>query len=245
MTRTTPGCLKLAFEEWEDNQQGERPSPAIHREWINFVLKQTLGLPDEVLAEGQDIPQTLRATIAEHGETLRPDIVVRNPEGVPNAGKARLLVQIYPPTQDLEKPLHGRHWKASPATRMMELLHATDTRLGLVTNGERLDARRCPEGGDDRVRHVGCDLLGRGAAHPAGVPQPAGRPPVLLVADDETLEAMLKDSAIEPAGSHRPAGVSGPRGRRGDHPLARPDRSGREAANCWRASPRPTCTKPP
>ena len=48
--------IKLAFEEWEDNQQGERPSPAIHREWINFVLKQTLGLPDEVLVEGQDDP---------------------------------------------------------------------------------------------------------------------------------------------------------------------------------------------
>jgi hypothetical protein len=127
--------VKLAFEEWEDNQQGARPSPAIHREWINFVIKQTLGLPDEVLAQEQEIPQTLRATIAEHGETLRPDVIVRNPEGVPNAGKARMLVQVYPATQDLEKPLHGRHWKASPATRMMELLHATDSRLGLVTNG--------------------------------------------------------------------------------------------------------------
>ena len=127
--------LELAFDEWEDNQRGARPNPAIHREWINFVLKQTLKLPDEVLAEGQDIPQSLKATIAEHGETLRPDVVVRNPEGVPDAGKARLLVQVYPPAQDLEKPIPGRHWKASPATRMMELLRATDTRLGLVTNG--------------------------------------------------------------------------------------------------------------
>jgi hypothetical protein len=127
--------VKVAFEEWENNQQGDRPSPAIHREWINFVLKQTLGLPDEVLAEGQAIPQTLQATIAEHGETLRPDIVVRNPDGVPSPEKPRLLVQTYPPTQELEKPVYGRHWKASPATRMMELLHATDTRLVLVTNG--------------------------------------------------------------------------------------------------------------
>jgi hypothetical protein len=123
--------LKLAYEEWEDNQQGDRPNPAIHREWVNFVLKQTLSLPDEVLAEGQAIPQTLRATVAEHGETLRPDVVVRNPDG----GKARLLIQVYPAAQDPEKPIIGRHWKASPATRMMELLHATDIRLGLVTNG--------------------------------------------------------------------------------------------------------------
>src|SRR5208337_1799071 len=127
--------LRLAFDEWEDDKDGERPNPAIHKAWIDYMIKQGLGLPDEVLAEGQNIPQTLKATIAEHGETLRPDLVVRNPGGVTNAGNARLLVQIYPAAQDLEKPLFGRHWKASPATRMMELLHATDTRLGLVTNG--------------------------------------------------------------------------------------------------------------
>jgi hypothetical protein len=57
--------LKLAFEEWEDNQQHERTNPAIHREWIHHALKQTLGVPEEVLVEGQAIPQTLRATIAE------------------------------------------------------------------------------------------------------------------------------------------------------------------------------------
>jgi len=30
----------------------------------------------------------------------------------------------------------GKHWKATPGTRMMELLHATDVPLGFVTNGE-------------------------------------------------------------------------------------------------------------
>src|SRR5208337_4964270 len=71
--------LRLAFDEWEDDRDSDSPRPAIHREWIRFVLKETLGLPDEVLAEGQDIPQTLKARISEHGETLRPDVVVRNP----------------------------------------------------------------------------------------------------------------------------------------------------------------------
>ena len=61
---------------------------------LTSVLEQTLGLPDEVIAEGQAIPQTLRVTIAEHGETLRPDLVIRNPEGGQDAGKARLLVQV-------------------------------------------------------------------------------------------------------------------------------------------------------
>jgi len=187
--------LKLAFEEWEDNQQGERPNPAIHRAWIDFVLKQTLGLPDEVLAEGQNIPQTLKATIAEHGETLRPDFVVRNPEGVSNAGKARLLVQIYPSTQDLEKPLFGRHWKASPATRMMELLHATDVRLGLVTNGNDWMLVDAPKGETtgfitwDATFWAEEPLTLRAFRSLLGVHR------FFSVADGETLEAMLKDSA--------------------------------------------------
>lgn len=128
--------LRLAFEEWEENQDGARPNPAIHNAWIKFVLKETLGLPDEVLAEGQTIPPTLKATVAEHGETLRPDLVVQNPEDGSDAGKPRLLIHVYPLDQNLEKPVTGRHWKASAATRMMELLHSTDVRLGLVTNGE-------------------------------------------------------------------------------------------------------------
>src|SRR5215467_9601966 len=65
--------LRAAYEEWDDDQTGRRPSAAIHTAWIKFVLTRTLGLPEEVLAEGQDIPQTLKAIISEHGETLRPD----------------------------------------------------------------------------------------------------------------------------------------------------------------------------
>ncbi len=174
--------LKLAFEEWEDNQQGERPNPAIHRAWIDFVLKQTLGLPDEVIAEGQNIPQTLRATVAEHGETLRPDLVVRNPEGATTAGKRRASCShpdLSLPRKASKKPLRDRHWKASPATRMMELLHATDTRLGLVTNGNDWLLVDAPRGDDRGLHRLGRNLLGRGAAHPAGVPQPIGRPQVL------------------------------------------------------------------
>ena len=59
--------------------QRARPHPALHQAWMRFVLQQTLGVPEEVLAQGQAISQTLKATIAEHGETLRPDLVVHNP----------------------------------------------------------------------------------------------------------------------------------------------------------------------
>ena len=125
------GALRLAFAEWETDGEDD---PAIHNAWVRLVLSETLGMPEEVISEGQTLPQSLEARIAEHGETLRPDLAVVDPDD-PN--KARLLVQIHPPGQGLEKPVEGLRWKASPATRMMELLHASEVKLGLVTNGER------------------------------------------------------------------------------------------------------------
>lgn len=138
--------VRSAYEEWQDNQFGLRPERAIHWAWVEFVLKQTLELPDEVLQTGQQIPSGLLVTVAEHNETLQPDWVVVNPAGVPNAGQPRLLIQILPPDQNLDKQQKGSRWAASPATRMMELLHATNVRLGLVTNGEHWMLVNAPKG---------------------------------------------------------------------------------------------------
>jgi hypothetical protein len=55
-------------------------------------------------------------------------------------------VRLYPHGQHLEKPLPDHRWKASPATRMMELLHGTGCRLGLVTNGEQWMLVDAPRG---------------------------------------------------------------------------------------------------
>ncbi len=134
--------LRLAHGEWEVNLADRRPDPAIHTAWIRFVLGQTLEIPDDLIAEGQAIAEGLKAVVAEHGETLRPDLVIKSPDD----GKARLLVRLYPPSQNLNKPVADRRWKASPATRMTELLHGTDIRLGLVTNGEHWMLVNAPRG---------------------------------------------------------------------------------------------------
>ena len=123
--------LRLAFEEWEESQAGRRSDPAVHRAWILFVLEETLG-HTPFLATGQQIPQALCSEVAEQGETLRPDWIVNDPE----THKPRLLLQVYPRTQSLTRPVAGRRWNASPDGRMMQLLHDTGVRLGLVTNGE-------------------------------------------------------------------------------------------------------------
>lgn len=142
--------LRLAYEEWDENQGGAHRDPAIHTAWMRWVLQQVLGLrsprlPD-ALIEGQAIPPQLRASFLEHGETLQPDYVLITPSDLPNAGTPRLLVQVYALTQDLERPVEGSRWKAPPSTRMMQLLHATGVRLGLVTNGERWMLVDAPRG---------------------------------------------------------------------------------------------------
>lgn len=189
--------LRLAYEEWQDNQFGARPDSAIHRAWVDFVLRQTLEFTDEVLLSGQRISTGLAATIAEHGETLRPDWVVVNPTGTPDAGTPRLLVQIVPPEQDLEKPLKDRRWKASPATRMMELLHACNVRLGLVTNGEHWLLVNAPRGETTGfiswygVLWLEEHITLRAFRSLLGVQRFFG------VDDSQTLEALLKESVTD------------------------------------------------
>ena len=80
--------LRLAYEEWLDNQFGLQPDLAIHHAWVRYVLAQILQLPDEVLAEGQAIPKDLKATIAEQQETLRPALVILDPDGLRQDAKA-------------------------------------------------------------------------------------------------------------------------------------------------------------
>ena len=122
--------LRQAFGEWDDDQLVQRPDPALHRAWVRFVLGETLG-HDELLAEGQAIPQSLKSEEAQYGETQRPDWIVTDPA----TNKVRLLVQFYPRSQPLTKPVATSRWKTSPDTRMTQLLTDTGIRLGLITNG--------------------------------------------------------------------------------------------------------------
>ncbi len=128
--------LKLAHEEWEQNCSTRRPDLAIHRAWIRFVFERSLDMVHGLLVEGQELPPGLDVKIEEHQETLRPDLAVVGPQHGGSERKVRLLIQTYGWNQALDKGVHGSHWKASPATRMMELLHGTEIPLGLVTNGE-------------------------------------------------------------------------------------------------------------
>jgi hypothetical protein len=125
-------ALRDAYDEWNDNPT----IPGSHRAWVLHVLSDALGYPRSRIAEGQTLPPGLEASMPEMGETLRPDFAILDTQSGDTGGQARLLIANYVVTQALDKPVIGKHWKASPATRMVELLHGANVPLGLVTNSE-------------------------------------------------------------------------------------------------------------
>lgn len=140
-SRDAPQAARLreAYEDWLERGTMQ---PSVHQAWIRHVLHELLGYPPGWIAEGQAIPPGIHAVMGNVGEVLRPDIVLKHGDA---EGKGLLLIAVYPPEQDLERPLSGKLWKATAGTRMMELLHATDLPVGLITNGEEwtlVSARR-------------------------------------------------------------------------------------------------------
>ena len=96
--------LREAYEHWLERGAKQ---PSVHHTWIRHVLHELLGYPEGWLAEGQALPPGIEAVMANVGEVLRPDIVLKRADG---DEKPVLLVGLYPPEQDLEKPISGKLW---------------------------------------------------------------------------------------------------------------------------------------
>lgn len=125
--------LCAAYDEWRDAVDEDDPDlDDLHAVWTRMVLQEALEYEDGVLATRKDLNGELIYRAPEHGVEIGPDFAVRGDDGKP-----RLLVSVHPPETDLEKPLQGHHWPASPAERMTLLCRANDVRVGLVTNGEQ------------------------------------------------------------------------------------------------------------
>jgi len=182
--------LRLAFDEWDKNQLGQRPDPGLHRAWVKFVLGETLGY-EELLAEGQEIPQSLKSDVAEYGETLRPDWIVNDPA----TKKARLLVQVYPRSQSLTKPVAASRWKTSPDTRMMQLLHDIGIRLGIVTNGDHWMLVNAPKNETTGYAAWYANLWLEEPVTLRAFRTVLGADRLFSVPENETLEALLDKSA--------------------------------------------------
>ncbi|MFZ4828919.1 MAG: DUF559 domain-containing protein, partial [Phototrophicaceae bacterium] len=181
--------LKAAYAEWQD----ERHDPAIHRAWVRYVLQTVLQWENSVLAEGQAIPEPVQYTAIEHGnETIRPDYILHERQ---KPTELRALVLVYPPEQSLEKAVPKKAWSASPATRMLSLLHATGVRLGLVTNGEQWMLVNAPKAGLSGYVSWYAELWGEDRETYRAFVSLLDRSRFFGVADEDTLPAMLDKSA--------------------------------------------------
>ncbi len=119
------GDLRLAYAEW-------RAEPSLQARWVRWVLDDLLALRGAT-AEATEADPAHR--VAEHGVTLRPDLVVRDHgrDGSPPV----LLVHVLPADTALDRPPPGEDWAASPIDRAAELARASGVALALVTDGER------------------------------------------------------------------------------------------------------------
>lgn len=137
--------IRQAYDEWRDAIDTEDSELAqLHQAWINYVLEVALELDKDVLKKSDDLSNTLEYQALEHGITVKPDYVVVDDQ---NNNKPMLLIQVYEPNIKLEKTTQNDGWATTPAERMAYLCKATNTRLGLVSNGEHWLLVDAPEGG--------------------------------------------------------------------------------------------------
>ncbi|MCE2977108.1 MAG: hypothetical protein LW851_12535, partial [Pseudanabaena sp. CoA8_M7] len=143
--------LKQVYAEWGQEQRDRSIDQEIHRVWVEWVLQNTLGYPQEYLKTGQEIGEHWRVRLEQQQETMMPDWVLVDPRDPQRANKPELLIQIFEPNQKLEGTYKGitrsSNWSASPVTRMVELLRGLRVSLGLITNGEEWMLVYAPQGG--------------------------------------------------------------------------------------------------
>ena len=140
--------LRQAYDEWREALELDDPQlPELHRAWVDLVLKQGLDLDEDgegdVLKPADRLPADLEYRHPDYGVTLRPDYAVVDDQ---KGDEPMMLVVVHGPDVDLDTPMDDA-WAATPAERMAQLCRATETRLGLVTNGERWMLVDAPVGG--------------------------------------------------------------------------------------------------
>lgn len=188
-----PGLIsevRAAYADWQENGS---TTAATHAAWVQYVLQRILGFPPDLITSGQTLPPGLEAKVETFHETLRPDFAILPPADR-DPRRPALLVRVYPPQQRLESPLMGVVWKASPAARMMELLHATDLPLGLVTNGEEWQLVFAPKNESTGFASWFADLWLQEPVTLRAFQALLGQHRFFGVADDDTPAALLRAS---------------------------------------------------
>ena len=166
----------------------------VHATWVQLVLGELLEFDERTVRSGNDLPPSLDMPLAEHHETLRPSMAIVEPTGGAKAGTPRLLIAVWPLSQDLESAVPAARWAAPPLERMTQLCRSTGVRLGLVTNGERWTLVDAPVGQTAGYASWYAGLWLQEPTTLAAFDALLGVRRFFAVADTDTIEALLDES---------------------------------------------------
>ncbi len=133
-------ALLEASIEKRSAQAGEESEPLIvdFERFARAVLGWTFASKFYAGAGGQPIPAELTVPLPDYGETLSPDIAVREPSALDGEPAWQLLVGLLEPGQDFDCIEPGRRLEATTHGRMERLLRETGVPAGLMCNGRAL-----------------------------------------------------------------------------------------------------------
>jgi len=93
------------------------------------------------------VPSELKVALPDAGVTLRPDYAVRELEPENGAGPWQLLVRVFEPQTDFDRPERdGGRLDISPHSRMERMLRQTGVPAGLLVNGRAFRLVSAPSG---------------------------------------------------------------------------------------------------
>jgi hypothetical protein len=190
--------LRACIEE-RQFRAGEDPEPwlpdfetfARHVLSWNFSPKGYAGTPDS------PVPEELRVTLADYGETLQPDYAVRDYGSKEGEPPWQLLVRVLEPGQDLDAVIRGPGGlEASPHSRLERLLRRTEIKAGLLFNGRTLRLLSAPRGESSGWMdfHVGMMVQTAGRPICSALRLLVGQTRLLSVSTEKRLAALLEDS---------------------------------------------------
>lgn len=187
--------LRATYEEWVSTAAASGPETGkIHDAWITSIVRDFLGFDETTMRAKASLPESLSVRVPEQGEVVRPSMAVVEPAGRPRAGQPRLLVSVWTSDQDLDEPVKGARWAASPLERMTLLCRGAGVRFGLLTNGERWTLVDAPEGQVAGYAHWYARLWLQEPLTLAAFEALLGVRRFFAASETETLEAMLTES---------------------------------------------------
>lgn len=144
-----PDAKDVARERSDLYDTGAEDEPRLRdfRDFARDVLGWKFSPRGYAGVDGTPIPSELEVALPEYGETLRPDLAVRELDPQEGGSAWQLLVTVLEPGEDLDRVVHrSGGLEASPHGRMERLLRQTGVPAGLICNHDVVRLISAPRG---------------------------------------------------------------------------------------------------